>query len=76
MIAKRILSGRESFSPDGRFDVVFCMMFPAARDDDSPDDAASEKLFGFSRKVEAFVGIAGHFPAPALEAVLAAAVWP
>ncbi|MDR1040305.1 MAG: class I SAM-dependent methyltransferase [Deltaproteobacteria bacterium] len=60
-----VLSDWDGFAAEGRFDVVFCMMCPAVR-----DDAAREKLFGLAREAVAFGGFARYFPPPALEAVL------
>ncbi|MDR1040407.1 MAG: class I SAM-dependent methyltransferase [Deltaproteobacteria bacterium] len=60
-----VLSDWDSFSADGPFDIVFCMMCPAVR-----DDASRGKLFALARETVVVTGFRRHFPPPGLAEML------
>ncbi|MDR1036914.1 MAG: class I SAM-dependent methyltransferase [Deltaproteobacteria bacterium] len=60
-----VLSGWESFEADAPFDIVFCMMCPAAK-----NDATREKLFSLARERVVVTGFHRHFPPAGLAEML------
>jgi SAM-dependent methyltransferase len=61
-----VLSGWEGYASEAPFDVVMCMMCPAAK-----DDATRGKLFSLAREAVVVTGFNGYTPPPGLATALA-----